>query len=507
MTMSPLIWSIAGTDSGGGAGLSADQRAAEAFGLHLCPVPAAITAQNSVTVAQVQAVSPDLLRAQLATLHADLPPRAVKTGLVGSAENARELARAIDRLRRERPVPLVVDPVLRASTGAALANGALLGAYRHEVLPRASVVTPNRREAVALLGAAPDTPTPELAQGLLGLGAQAVVITGGDEGGPLSADWLHTPHAQGWLSLPRVPTPHHHGTGCTFASALAAALALGWVAADAAVLAKMLTTHALRRATALGGGAGPVRAGTGFGADASLMPQLSLGDALPTAWRASPAAPAPGLYAIVDSAARVQACARAGADTVQLRFKHHDPARIAAEVRAALANTDGARVVINDHWRLALDLGARELHLGQEDLLALSPADHARLAQARAQGVRLGLSSHSLWELCRARGLAPDLIACGPVWPTTTKDMPWRPQGLDNLAWWARMAGAPVVGIGGVLAPEQLRAVAASGAAGGCVVRGLGDDPALTLPVWREAWQAGQQDAPLPCPELPHPTL
>ena len=170
--MSPLIWSIAGTDSGGGAGLSADQRAAEAFGLHLCPVPAAITAQNSVTVAQVQAISPDLLRAQLATLHADLPPLAVKTGLLGSAENARELARAIDRLRRERHVPLVVDPVLRASTGAALANGALLGAYRHEVLPRASVITPNRREAVALLGAAPDTPVPELAQGLRGMGAQ-----------------------------------------------------------------------------------------------------------------------------------------------------------------------------------------------------------------------------------------------------------------------------------------------------------------------------------------------
>ena len=477
------------------------------MGLHLCPVPAAITAQSTVAVTQVQAISPVLLRAQLATLHADLPPLAVKTGMLGSAENARELARAIDRLRHGRFVPLVVDPVLRASTGATLANDALLGAYRHDVLPRASVVTPNRREAAALLNAAPDTPVPELAQGLLALGAQAVVITGGDDGGPLGADWLHTPLAQGWLSLPRVPTPHHHGTGCTFASAMAAAMAMGWVAADAAVLAKMLTTHALRRARALGAGAGPVRAGAGFGTDPALLPQLSLGDTLPTGWQTSPPAPAPGLYAIVDSAARVERCVLAGADTVQLRFKHSDPARIAEEVRAALAKAGAARLVINDHWRSALDLGARELHLGQEDLLALSPADHARLAQARAQGVRLGLSSHSLWELCRARGLAPDLIACGPVWPTTTKDMPWRPQGLDNLAWWAHMAGAPVVGIGGVLRPEQLRAVAASGAAGGCVVRGLGDDPVLTLPAWREAWQAGRQDAALPCPELPHPSL
>ncbi|WP_284309020.1 thiamine phosphate synthase, partial [Hydrogenophaga electricum] len=120
----------------------------------------------------------------------------------------------------------------------------------------------------------------------------------------------------------------------------------------------------------------------------------------------------------------------------------------------------------------------------------------------------LGLSSHSLWELCRAAALAPDLIACGPVWPTTTKDMPWQPQGLDNLAWWAHMAPAPVVGIGGVLAPAQLHAVASAGASGGCVVRGLGADPALTLPAWREAWASGRADAArLPVPELPHASL
>jgi hydroxymethylpyrimidine kinase / phosphomethylpyrimidine kinase / thiamine-phosphate diphosphorylase len=102
---------------------------------------------------------------------------------------------------------------------------------------------------------------------------------------------------------------------------------------------------------------------------------------------------------------------------------------------------------------------------------------------------------------------APDLIACGPVWPTTTKDMPWVPQGLDNLAWWAHMAPAPVVGIGGVLEPDQLQAVAAAGAAGGCVVRGLGNDPSHTLPVWRAAWGDGQRATPRRVPALPHPTL
>jgi hydroxymethylpyrimidine kinase/phosphomethylpyrimidine kinase/thiamine-phosphate diphosphorylase len=86
--------------------------------------------------------------------------------------------------------------------------------------------------------------------------------------------------------------------------------------------------------------------------------------------------------------------------------------------------------------------------------------------------------------------------------------MPWCPQGLDNLAWWAHMAPAPVVGIGGVLAFEHLRAIAAAGAAGGCVVRGLGDEPSHTLPAWRAAWQQGQrQTPPTAVPALPHPTL
>jgi hydroxymethylpyrimidine kinase / phosphomethylpyrimidine kinase / thiamine-phosphate diphosphorylase len=89
----------------------------------------------------------------------------------------------------------------------------------------------------------------------------------------------------------------------------------------------------------------------------------------------------------------------------------------------------------------------------------------------------LGISSHSLWELARARSLAPAYIACGPVWPTLTKVMPWRPQGLDNLAWWCTMAGAPVVAIGGILSAEQITQAARCGASGVCAVRVLGDDP------------------------------
>ena len=520
MNKTPVIWSIAGTDSGGGAGLAADQRAADAFGVHLCPVVAAVTAQSTTAVTRIDAVEPALLDAQLSALAADLPPAVIKTGLLGSADNAWVVARWIDRLRQRGPVALVIDPVLRASTGAAFADVELLRAYREALLPRATVITPNQSEARILLGDPSPNGVPSLARALQALGPEAVVVTGGDAATPdQSLDWLQTPHACGWLSLPRVPTVHHHGTGCTFASALASALALGWVGADAAVLAKMATTHALRHARAVGLGAGPVIAREGFGTDPTLLPLLGLDEEPPRHAPAPTPARTPGVYAIVDSAERVEAVLRAQptVDTIQLRMKR--PAGLAdaawqARLGEAIARSQraadaaGVQLVVNDHWQTALQAGARALHLGQEDLLALTPTDRTQLQTARGHGVQLGLSSHSLWELCRAAALQPDLIACGPVWPTTTKDMPWRPQGLDNLAWWAHMAPAPVVGIGGVLEPAQLRSVAAAGAAGGCVVRGLGDDPSRTLPDWRRAWRDGlAQRATRGLPGWPHPTL
>ena len=530
----PIVWSIAGNDSGGGAGLSADQRAAEAFGVHLCPVVAAITAQNSQAVAQVLPVAPEVLDAQLAALADDLPPAAIKTGLLGGPEQVAVVARWVDRLREHRPdVALVVDPVLRSSTGTAFADEATLHAYRDLLLPRATLLTPNRREALRLAGLPDSTDAPTLAAALHALGAASVCVTGGDEGAAQPAwslDWVQSLLASGWLALPRVATPHTHGTGCTFASSAAAAIALGFVAPDALVLAKMATTHALRRGYAAGQGAGPVAAGAGFGADPTLMPIMSWGDDFDfdsclRRWGSGQRPIASenadlGLYAIVDSAARVQNVLQAGVHTVQLRIKTPDAVdtgwstRLDAELRSALTacQAAGATLVVNDHWQLAHALAQRNpgavphlaLHLGQEDLHTLGTAGRAELA---ATGLQLGISSHSLWELARARSLQPWYAACGPVWPTLTKDMPWVPQGLDNLAWWVHMAGAPVVAIGGILDHAQAEEAARSGAAGVCIVRGLGDDPAAQAPGWQAAIARGRAAARLPVPALPHPSL
>lgn len=547
----PIIWSIAGNDSGGGAGLSADQRAADAFGVHLCPVVAAVTAQNSVGVARVDPVTPELLEAQLTTLASDLPPRAIKTGLLGSADNVAVVARWIDRLRRRAPVALVVDPVLGASTGAAFADDAVLRAYRDLLLPRATVLAPNENEARRLVqapqpltpalspagrgGSSPvpdrltlplgeragvrDQPTtdiPALARSLRALGSAAVAITGGDsqDRPGIALDWIDTAHARGWLALPRIATGHTHGTGCTFATSAACALALGFVAADALVLAKMATAQALRAGYAAGQGAGPVAAPTGFGTQPDLLPGLSWDEnycfdswkRLPSK-RQSPISLGKygGLYAIVDDVDRLRQVVQAGVRTVQLRIKTPgDGLRGAIAQALAACRATGATLVVNDHWRLALELGAPAIHLGQEDLQALGHSGRAELA---ASGLALGISSHSLWELARTRTLVPWYIACGPVWPTLTKAMPWRPQGLDNLAWWVRMAGVPVVAIGGILDHDQATRAAQSGAAGVCVVRGLGDTPAQTVPAWQAAIARGRAAPRLPAPALPHPSL
>jgi hydroxymethylpyrimidine kinase/phosphomethylpyrimidine kinase/thiamine-phosphate diphosphorylase len=507
----PIVWSIAGLDSGGGAGLSADQRAADAMQVHLCPVAAALTAQSSIAVEAVFPVPPAQLDAQLAALADDLPPAVIKTGLLGGIEPLRIVTRWVDRLRERGPLALVVDPVLRASTGADFADEALLRAYREELLPRATAVTPNRREAARLVG---EGTAPVQARALRALGAATVCITGGDEAEPLALDWLHAEQARGWLVLPRRAARNNHGSGCCFATALAAALARGFVAADAALIAKMLATAALTSDARPGAGAGPVRPVAGFITDPSLLPALFDGEEPPAAWPARPAQPAAveGVYAITDRGTHAAALFDAGLPTVQLRIKRAAGetdaawrARLHAEVGAA--RRPGATLVVNDHWREALSMGIDFVHLGQEDLLALSPADGAELAAARAAGLRLGLSSHSLWELARAVAWAPDYIACGPVWPTTTKAMPWRPQGLANLAWWVAMAPAPVVGIGGVLDPQQLVQLAASGAAAGCVVRGLAPGSGISPQEWLAAWRSGAampllQEAGWPQPAL-----
>ncbi|MDZ7939336.1 MAG: bifunctional hydroxymethylpyrimidine kinase/phosphomethylpyrimidine kinase [Rhodoferax sp.] len=466
----PVVWSIAGSDSGAGAGLQADLKALQAFGVHGCTAVAAITAQNSVAVTRVEPVSASLLDAQLSALAHDMPPQVIKTGLLGSVDNVRVVCQWVDRLRAQgHALALVVDPVLGSSTGAAFTDDAVRQACVDELLPRATLITPNQAEAQRL-GLAEFTAQ----QALLGQGV-SLCITGGDANDAQASDWLSSPQATGWLSLPRVDTRHHHGTGCTFASTAAAALASGYCVADAVVLAKMATTHALRHAYVAGQGAGPVQALLDFAQHVENLPTFTLPGAtnamdvqgLPSF--APLSNPALGVYAVVDSAARVRRVLDAGIRTVQLRIKDPAEPTLAAQIQASIAAaraTPGAQLFINDHWQLALQHGAYGVHLGQEDL------ERVDLQALRDAGVRLGLSTHSYWEVARAWALRPSYIACGPIFATQSKDMPWIPQGLNNLRYWASVLPLPVVGIAGIDA-SNVADVAATGAASAAVISAI----------------------------------
>jgi hydroxymethylpyrimidine kinase/phosphomethylpyrimidine kinase/thiamine-phosphate diphosphorylase len=503
----PIVWSVAGSDSGGGAGLQADLRAFEAFEVHGCTAVAALTAQNSVAVQRVEAVSTALLDEQLAALASDLRPLAIKTGLLGSVDNVRCLARWLRRLKEAGPVALVVDPVWCASTGGALADAALRQALCDELLPHTTVLTPNRAEAAWLLGQdrlRDDSAVEAAADALRALGAGSVVITGGDDGGDTARDFAATPQGAGWVSLPRVGTPHHHGTGCVFASSLAAALAHGFCEADAVVLAKLVTTRGLQLAGPAGEGAGPVRPRGDFARPGTTWPQWHSGIAAPAQAFQPIGAGRLDLYVIVDSAAWVGRVAAAGARTVQLRIKHGTPQDVSREIQAGVAAAErhGARLFVNDHWRLALQHRAHGVHLGQSDL---ATADLPALQQA---GLRLGISTHAPWEVARAWALRPSYIACGPIHPTQTKDMPWAPQGPRNLAFWAGVLPLPVVAIGG-LDLQRAAAAARCGADGVAVLSGItaAADPERMVAAYRDAISAARRAPPSPVAPWPLPTL
>ena len=533
----PVVWTISGTDSGGGAGIHADTRAFDAFGVHGACAVAAVTAQHSRAVTHIEPVSPALLDAQLAALADDMPPDAIKTGLLGSLENLRVVVAWVRRVRErfpDKPIALVVDPVFGATTGAAFADAALRTAYRTELLPLATLATPNVAEARALVPSSQLLDPVALARAWRGFGVRAVVVTGGDSDrlaedeiehlstarlasrlaeidarAAWAHDWLDAEHglrSRGWLASRRIETEHDHGTGCVFASAAAAALAHGFVAADAVVLAKMATSEGLRHAYAAGQGAGPVAPRAGFANRLANLPALNpLPDAesrfafptLPESTR--------GLYAIVHSSDWVARVLAEGVRLVQLRIKDADSDVLAREIRSAVASARavGATLIVNDHWELALELGAHGVHLGQDDLadVDIDALHHASLL--------LGISTHSYWEVCRARALRPSYIACGPIHATTLKQMPWLPQGDANLAYWCGLlAGTPVVAIGGMdadRARDAMRAGAWAVAVVGAITRS--DDPQAAIAGLQQAIGSAPRTMPVRTPEFARTTL
>ena len=241
---------IAGSDSGGGAGIQADLKAFAAAGVHGMSAIVALTAQNTLGVSAVHEVPRAFVHAQLEAVFSDLGVDAAKTGMLFS----RELVEKVAAFLEAHPVPLVVDPVLLASSGAPLLRDDAVGALVARIFPLATVVTPNLPEAVALVGK--EAPRADLAEALVALGAAAAIVTGG-HGEPVDHLFDGRRHVE--IPVERLDVRATHGAGCTHSATLAALLARGLALEDAARGAAAAATASVRHGLAeLGAGDGPV---------------------------------------------------------------------------------------------------------------------------------------------------------------------------------------------------------------------------------------------------------
>ncbi|WP_166353659.1 bifunctional hydroxymethylpyrimidine kinase/phosphomethylpyrimidine kinase [Phytoactinopolyspora limicola] len=257
--MIPTVLSVAGSDPSGGAGIQADLKTFSALGAYGAAALTALTAQNTRGVTGVLPVSGEFVADQLAAIFEDLDVRAMKTGMLGGPDVVDAVVEAIERYRVRQ---VVVDPVMVATSGDRLVSEETVEAIRERLVPLATVITPNLPETAALLGW-DDVPPDRMAQAGAALreqGAAAVVVKGGHDGGPEAIDVLVDDGGVHELRELRVATKNTHGTGCTFASAIAVGLAFDRPLARAVADAKRYLTDALRAADTLhvGGGYGPV---------------------------------------------------------------------------------------------------------------------------------------------------------------------------------------------------------------------------------------------------------
>jgi hydroxymethylpyrimidine/phosphomethylpyrimidine kinase len=252
----PVVLSIAGSDSGGGAGIQADLKAFAAAGVHGATAITAITVQNTVAVSAVETVPPAIIAAQIRVVAEDLGVDAVKIGMLGDIATIEAVAAALDALPGDPPV--VHDPVMVAESGARLLPDDALTALVRLILPRATVVTPNLQEARVLAGpGAEGLDGEELARAVHALGPRAVIVTGGHRA--QATDLLFDGEILTELPGERHPDGASHGSGCTHSSTLAARLALGDTLPEAARRARAAASSAVRDGLRdLGAGAGPV---------------------------------------------------------------------------------------------------------------------------------------------------------------------------------------------------------------------------------------------------------
>ena len=468
----PIMWSISGADCSGGAGIAADIKTGHNLGVEVCHFITANTVQNSSVFYSVNPTSVDILAQQAQALRFDKAPTVIKIGLIANDEQINWLILLLTQLKSQLPNLLVVfDPVSKASVGGSMS---LFSTEALSLLmPLIDVITPNLNEAKvlsALNAKNSDIKTKEMAENILHLGCNAVIIKGGhaspantSQDGHCTDLCLQNLGASSTqlftLQSPKINTNYSHGGGCSFASALASFLAHGYLLRDAFTLTKAFINQGLLLAPdradhqtknndyygAFQQGKWPTKASVFPQVISPVYQQIESSQGFKSLELS--ADEKLGLYPVVDSLSWLALLLPQNLKIIQLRIKSDDINYLEPLIAkaVAMARLYNCRLFINDHWKLAIKYGAYGVHIGQEDLHG---ADLHAIANA---GLRLGISTHGCYEFLLAKQLRPSYLAIGAIFPTKTKNMTGQIQGLKNLTQILSLADTiPVVAIGGI---------------------------------------------------------
>ncbi|KAK7302334.1 hypothetical protein RJT34_13221 [Clitoria ternatea] len=443
----PHVLSVAGSDSGAGAGIQADLKACASRHVYCSTVITAVTAQNTVGVQGVHILHEHFVAQQLNSVLSDMHVDVVKTGMLPSLGIVKVLCQ---NLRKFPVKALVVDPVMISTSGDVLAGSSVLAGFREELLPMADIVTPNLKEASVLLGDVPLKSVSDMraaAKLIHDLGPRNVLVKGGDLPNSLDAiDVFFNGEEFYELCSSRVNTRNTHGTGCTLASCIAAELAKGSSMLSAVKTAKQFIKAALDYSKDLV---------IGNGAQGPFDHFLALKNVNQSAYRQNRFNPDTLLlYAVTDStmnrkwgrsiAEAVKAAVEGGATIVQLREKDIETRDFldVAKVCLKICRSHRVPLLINDRIDVTLACDADGVHIGQSDM----PASLARTLLGPEKIIGVSCKTPEQAEQAWVDGA--DYIGCGGVYPTNTKAN--RTIGLDGLKDVCQVSKLPVVAIGGI---------------------------------------------------------
>lgn len=458
-----IVWSIAGFNSAGFSGIQTDFITLKKLNTHPCSIITAITAQHYTAIPAIHYLTPAQISDQLYVLHDTLPAKAIKIGMLGSISTIQVLKNYFDRF----PHCIVLDPVIVSSSKVNLFEDDLthyITALK-TFLPHVTLITPNMEEAEILSGISISTfdDIECAAHQILALGVKNVLIKGGHfKESHFSQDFWTNGADSFWLATKRSPNKNMRGTGCMLASSMAAYLAEGHTMQDALVQAKMFIYEMIEN-------------------NKKEIPTVSLKPLMADIAAFSRFDRPLGLYPIVDSIEWLEKLLPLGIQTIQLRIKNKtgDELENAIKYSISLAKQFNAYLFINDYWELAIKYGAYGVHLGQDDLT------QENAEELRAAGLRLGISTHSHYEIARAHSFKPSYMAFGPIFETTTKVVPFAPQGLAKLEYWCRTLDYPMVAIGGIHA-HNIQEVKNTGVDGIAMISAItkAEDPAAVVRKW-----------------------